>query len=194
MGEAEENNGRTGPFTIALVGFMAVGKSTVGRLLAARLSLPFVDTDALVELREGPIPAIFARRGEEAFRRIEREVALEALARDAAAVVALGGGAVLSDEVRSALSGLPYVVWLTAPVDVLWRRALAAGASGRPLACDEASFRALYEQRAGLYREVATSEVVCDGSRSEAAVAAEIAGLAPAAPRARVGGGGADSR
>lgn len=81
VGGAEDRTGRPRSSSIILVGFMAVGKSAVGGLLAERLSLPFVDTDELVERREGPIPAIFEERGEDEFRRVEREVTLEALAR-----------------------------------------------------------------------------------------------------------------
>lgn len=95
---------------------------------------------------------------------------------------------------RAALLRLRHVIWLTAPVEVLWRRTRAAGAAGRPLAGDEASFRNLYERRAALYREVATAEVRSDGSRLEAAVADEIAAQALADFRPRVGAGEAGRR
>ena len=66
--------GATGVITVALIGFMAVGKSAVGRLVARRLGVSFVDTDALIEQREGPVSEIFAERGEQTFRALERDV------------------------------------------------------------------------------------------------------------------------
>jgi shikimate kinase len=163
---------------VALVGFMASGKSAVGRLAAKRLRVPFIDTDALIEAREGPIAEIFAARGELVFRGIERDVVVEVLerARREPCIVALGGGAVLSGDVREALGRLPHVAWLTAPAEVLWAR--AAARRGRPLAKDQPAFDRLYEERNDLYRRVASAEVLNDGSRALAAVADEIAALA----------------
>jgi len=83
---------------------------------------------------------------------------------------------VLSGDVREALGRVPHVAWLTAPADVLWARAAARG--GRPLAKDEQAFRRLLEERNDLYRRVASAEVLNDGSRALAAVAAEVAALA----------------
>lgn len=165
---------------VALVGFMAAGKGAVGRLTAKRLKVPFVDTDALIEEREGPITEIFAARGEQVFRGIERDVVVEVLetALREPCVVALGGGAVLSGDVREALGRLPHVAWLTAPADVLWARARAAAPSGRPLAMDEQAFGRLLEERNHLYRRVASAEVLNDGSRALEVVADEITALA----------------
>ena len=166
--------------TVALIGFMATGKSAVGRLAARRLKVPFIDTDALIEEREGPIAEIFAVRGEQVFRGIERDVVVKVLetALREPCVVALGGGAVLSGDVREALGRLPHVAWLTAPADVLWARTLSAARRGRPLARDEQAFRSLLEERNDLYRGVASNEVLNDGSRALAAVADEVAALA----------------
>lgn len=165
---------------VALVGFMAAGKSAVGRLAAKRLKVPFVDTDALIEEREGPIAEVFAARGEQVFRGIERVVVVEVLetALREPCVVALGGGAVLNGDVREALGRLPHVAWLTAPADVLWARARAAALGGRPLAKDQQAFRRLLEERNDLYRRVASAEVLNDGSRALEVVADEIAALA----------------
>ena len=165
---------------VVLVGFMGSGKSHVGNLLSRLLGLPFVDTDRLVEAGHGPIATIFAERGEEAFRELERGVVLEALAAlaSAPAVVSLGGGAVSDADVRAALRAAPYVAWLSAPVDVLWRRVRRAArrsGGGRPLAADEATFRVLYEQRLPFYREVATAEFRNDGDHSAAEVAEWVA-------------------
>jgi len=161
---------------VALVGFMGAGKSAVGRELAAALGIPFADTDDLVGAEAGPIPSIFAEGGEAGFRALEARVVTAAL-REAAerpCVLALGGGAVLNDGVREALKSLPHVVWLTAQPDELWARVAAAGAASRPLAADEASFRALLAAREPLYRRVATM-IVDTGGRTAAAVAAGLA-------------------
>ncbi|MGA7356791.1 MAG: shikimate kinase [Candidatus Cybelea sp.] len=88
---------------LALVGFMASGKSTIGRKLARRLGRPFVDTDELVVRAHGPIRAIFAREGEAAFRRYECRAIGEVLANAQASVVALGGGALTVAENRRLL-------------------------------------------------------------------------------------------
>lgn len=160
---------------MALVGFMGAGKSAVGRELGTTLGIPFVDTDELVVAQAGPIDVLFSERGEASFRAIEAAIVTAAVA-DALVrpcVLALGGGAVLSDDVRKALSRLQRVVWLTAPAGVLWARASAAGQSVRPLAADEVAFRALLAAREPLYREVATQ--VADGAAQPAAdVAADL--------------------
>ena len=164
------------PLPVALVGFMGVGKSAVGRLVARSLSVPFVDSDCQIERRHGDIGEIFATHGEEVFRRLERDVVCAALA-DALAspsVVSLGGGAVLSGDVREALQRLPHVVWLTAPADVLWARVRAPRAPSRPLAAEERRFRRLLEERSALYASVATAEVANSGAGTLAEVAGEI--------------------
>ena len=153
---------------VALIGFMGAGKSAVGRQVARRLRIAFVDTDALIEQREGPIAEIFAGRGEHVFRGLERDIVVDAL--DSAlrepCVVALGGGAVLSGDVREALGRLSHVAWLTAPADVLWARTRRAALGERPLATDEQVFARLLLERNELYRRVATAEVLNDGSRT----------------------------
>jgi shikimate kinase len=175
---------------IALIGFMGAGKSAVGRQVAHHLQIAFVDTDALIEQREGPIVEIFAGRGEHVFRGLERDIVVDALetALREPCVVALGGGAVLSGDVREALGRFPHVAWLTAPADVLWARAHRTAPGDRPLATDEQAFAGLLLERSELYRRVATAEVLNDGSRTLAAVAEEIVALVadsalPPAPR-----------
>jgi shikimate kinase len=159
--------------SVVLVGFMGAGKSTVGRVLAERCGAPFVDCDALIEAQAGPIDAIFAEEGEPAFRERERDVVTIALAQAAArpAVVALGGGAVTTLEVREALARAVqsrdiHVVWLRAAVDELWRRVGEGESGARPLARDAEAFRRLYEERESLYGQVATVVVSCDASRT----------------------------
>ncbi|MCX6374070.1 MAG: shikimate kinase [Actinobacteria bacterium] len=179
---------------VALVGFMAAGKSAVGRLAAKRLKVPFVDTDALIEKRAGPISEIFAARGEQGFRALERDVVVEVLvvALREPCVVALGGGAVLSGDVREALARLPHVAWLTAPAEVLWARTRAAAPSRRPLAHDEQAFRRLLDDRNDLYRRVCSAKVLNDGSRTLATVAGEIVALAADGALAPAHGHGED--
>jgi shikimate kinase/3-dehydroquinate synthase len=120
---------------LLLSGFMATGKSTVGRLLAARVGRPFVDLDARIEARLGTrIQEFFAARGEAAFRAEERselERVLGEATADAPPVVALGGGALLSREVRLRALDAAVVVTLSASPDEIARRAGAR--SGRPL-------------------------------------------------------------
>lgn len=88
---------------IVLIGLMAAGKSVVGRELAARHGLAFVDTDQLVENRYGPIPELFACRGESFFRQAEARAVAAALEAPGSSVVSLGGGAVLDSGTQQLL-------------------------------------------------------------------------------------------
>ena len=113
---------------VVLIGYRGTGKSTVGRLLADRLGLPFIDTDTLVEARAGkPIPAIFAADGEEGFHALEREVCAGLAA--AQGVIATGGGAVLDPENVAALRHGARVFLLEGPPEEL--PAAAPPATGR---------------------------------------------------------------
>jgi shikimate kinase len=106
---------------VVLTGFMGTGKTTVGRVLAERLQYSFVDTDAVIEARHGPVADIFRDQGEPEFRRIERELALE-LADHECLVVATGGG-MMADAVSAlALAGSGHVFCLTATPDTILRR------------------------------------------------------------------------
>jgi shikimate kinase / 3-dehydroquinate synthase len=131
---------------LALIGFMGAGKSRLGRELAKRTQRPFVDTDQEIEKRFGPIGELF-ERGEPEFRRIEEQVVVEALA-GPTAVIALGGGAVLSEATRKRLRRTAFVAWVTVDVDTAWSRVRD---SGRPLARDREEFGSLFEERAVLY-------------------------------------------
>jgi shikimate kinase / 3-dehydroquinate synthase len=139
---------------IALIGMMGAGKSTVGQELAERVARPFVDTDAEIEKRFGPIPELF-ERGEPEFRRIEEQVVAEALV-GPAAVLALGGGAVLSAATRERLRASAFSVVLDVDVGTAWQRVRG---SDRPLAQNEDDFRELYERRIVVYHEVADAVV-----------------------------------
>jgi shikimate kinase/3-dehydroquinate synthase len=132
---------------------MGAGKSTLGVQVAERIGRSFVDLDREIELGAGAtVPEIFERRGEAAFRELEEVAALELLAANRPAVVALGGGAVKSQAIRAALGEHALTVHVEVDPAVAWRR---VGGHGRPLAQDEGSFRALYEERQPLYREAA---------------------------------------
>ncbi len=141
---------------VALAGFMGSGKTTAGSLLARQLGWRFVDLDALIEDAAGlPITEIFERRGEPAFREIEREQLEAALGRAIAhqepIVLALGGGTYAQpgniDLLREAGAA---IVWLDCPLDRLIAR--CALVTTRPLFRDAAGFRALYEQRLPYYQ------------------------------------------
>lgn len=108
---------------VVLVGLSGSGKSTVGRLVAQRLAVPFVDTDDLVATRAGkPVHRIFAEDGEEAFRDLETEVISAVIRPAGPCVVATGGGAVLRPANRAALTAGNTVVWLDAPPETLAAR------------------------------------------------------------------------
>jgi len=136
---------------IALVGFMGAGKSTLGDVLAERLGRPFIDIDREIE-RDVSIPELFATEGEAGFRVREAKHVLAALERRGPAVIALGGGAVETEQVRGAVRRHALAVLVEVDVDTAWQRSRG---SGRPLARDETQFRNLYERRASLFLEVA---------------------------------------
>src|SRR4051794_5145590 len=109
---------------IALIGYRGSGKSSIGKCLAARLSLAFVDTDTLIVQRAGQtIREIFEAEGEAGFRTRELAAIREVAARDQQ-VIALGGGAVLKPENITAVKqgGAARVVWLQAAPEVLFQR------------------------------------------------------------------------
>jgi shikimate kinase len=105
-----------------LVGMMGAGKSTIGRRLAARLQLPFVDADTEIEAARGmPIPDIFETYGEQYFRDGEARV-IARLLDGGSSVIATGGGAVMRDETRERIGRLAVSIWLKADADVIMRR------------------------------------------------------------------------
>lgn len=126
-----DRTGMRGRDNIVLVGLPGVGKSSVGRRLAARLSLPFVDADTAIEEAAGmSIPDIFASHGEAAFRDGETRV-IARLMREGPQVIATGGGAFMSPATRAAVAEGGISVWLDASNEVLLSRISRRG--NRPL-------------------------------------------------------------
>jgi shikimate kinase len=154
---------------------MGSGKTTVGALLARQLAWRFVDLDDRIEEATGlRIPEIFERLGETAFRQMEADQLRAALGRAfelrESIVLALGGGTYAQAGAPEFLrtSGIP-VVWLNPSIEVLLARCMTM--TGRPLFRDEASFRALYEQRLPSYQQ---ADHRVDSSGEPARVVAEI--------------------
>lgn len=164
---------------VYLVGFMASGKSTVGRHLAHRLGWNFFDTDHEIESAEKTtIAELFDARGEAEFRRIEREILRQHvrwIERGRPAVLALGGGAFAQDANRALLADNGVTVWLDCPFDVVQRRVAAQrGGELRPLARDPKKFQALWTERQAVYA-LADVRVPIDCDDPESAVAAILA-------------------
>jgi shikimate kinase len=135
--------------TVVLIGPPAAGKTRVGKRLARRLGVTFIDTDAVIVARYGPISGIFAQQGESAFRAIERDVVAEAL--QLGGVVSFGGGAVLDPRTQADL-GDAHVVLLTVSPEAVAAR-ITDGK--RPLVQDIDSWRELAEKRLPLYESLA---------------------------------------
>ncbi|RXF70831.1 shikimate kinase [Hansschlegelia zhihuaiae] len=138
--------------SIALVGMMGAGKTSVGRRLGQALSLPFVDADSEIEAAAGmTIPEIFETHGEPYFRSGEARI-ISRLLETGPQVLATGGGAWMNPETRARISESGVSVWLKADVEVLLRRVRKRG--GRPLlasADPEATLRRLVEERYPTY-------------------------------------------
>ncbi|MEM7327090.1 MAG: shikimate kinase [Pseudomonadota bacterium] len=108
--------------TVALVGLMGAGKSTVGRRLAERLGRSFFDSDNEIEKAAGlSVADIFSLHGEEEFRRGEHQV-LKRLLDEAPHVLATGGGAYLNPETRDMMRDKAVTIWLNADLETLWKR------------------------------------------------------------------------
>lgn len=144
---------------IVLVGFMGAGKTTVGRLLAAKLGLPFTDSDQAIEDRAGrPIPQIFADDGEPAFRALEHEVIAGLLA-GPDTVLALGGGAAEHPATRALLASVPVVYLRVGYAEAMKR---VGGDRGRPMLA-RPDVAKVYDRRQAVYAGVATLAVDTDG-------------------------------
>ena len=108
--------------TVVLVGMMGSGKSAIGRNLADRLNVPFVDSDAAIEAAAAlTIAEIFARDGEAFFREREAEV-LRRILSGPPGIVSTGGGAFLADRNRASIADMGVALWLDADLETLWDR------------------------------------------------------------------------
>ena len=166
------------PNNIILVGFMATGKSRVGRVLARRTGRPLADADAAIVQRAGQsIEQIFAEQGEAAFRALEKRVITE-LCAGSGKVIAAGGGAFLDPDNRLAMLAAGSVFCLYSQPETIWQRLSKGGGPGqavRPLVAGDNSLeriRELLNQRAPAYAQ-AHYQIATDGRNSEQ-VAEEI--------------------
>ncbi len=156
---------------IILCGFMGSGKTVVGKELAKITGRRFVDTDELVEKKQGiPIKAIFEIYGEDFFRDLEHEVCLET-AELKNTVISTGGGAVTFERNAKALRKGGRIVFLDADFDIICER--IGENTNRPLFQDIDKARALYDERRPKYE--AAADLTVDGSMSARKTALTIA-------------------
>ncbi|NYS25789.1 shikimate kinase [Rhodobacteraceae bacterium 2376] len=146
--------------TVVLVGMMGAGKTAVGREIARRIAVPFLDSDEEIQRAANmTIAEIFARDGEGFFRRREAEV-IARLMRERRGILSVGGGAFLNADTRALISKLGVSVWLRADLELLWSR--VKGKSTRPLLRTEdprATLAALMDAREPHY---ALADLVVD--------------------------------
>jgi shikimate kinase len=148
---------------IVLVGFMGAGKTTVGRLLAAKLGLRFTDSDLVIEDRAGkPIRQIFAADGEPAFRQLEHEVIADLLT-SPGSVLALGGGAAAHPGTRRLLAAVPVVYLRVSYAEAINR---VGGDRGRPMLA-RPDVERVYAERDPLYAATASCTIDTDGRPPE---------------------------
>ena len=139
---------------IVLTGFMGTGKTSVGRELSSRLGIPFIDTDSLIEEREGmPISLIFREKGEEYFRSLER-AAVEKVSKMSDAVIATGGGVIKNSRNVDDLSRGGIIIWLKADPGIILKRVMAEGGKRPLLNVEEPlrEIRKLLTERERFYR------------------------------------------
>ncbi len=144
---------------VVIIGPMGAGKSSVGKRVAKQLGVPFTDTDRVIVREHGPIPGIFADRGEPAFRALEAEAVAAAMA--SGGVIAVGGGAVTHAATRDAMVGARVVLLTVSPEAVAER----INGSDRPLLASGGidAWQTIMDERAATYAELA--HVVVDTSR-----------------------------
>lgn len=164
--------------TIVLVGLMGAGKSTVGRRLADRLGVEFVDSDdEIVKAANMPIPEIFSRFGEQYFRDGETRVIARLLS-GKPCVLATGGGAYMSQANRDLIRDQGVSVWIKADLDTLWDR--VRDKPGRPLLETEdpkATLKTLLDDRYPVYEQASVTVESARGNPHDAVVDEIITGL-----------------
>ncbi len=151
-----------------LVGFMGTGKTTLGRMLAARLGWEFLDLDVAIEAEAGDtIGRIFAEKGEPWFRALETRILARLAGAPGRAVIACGGGTFCAPGTQSLMRLCGVSVWLDQPFEQIWERRDALS-QGRPLLRGESELRALYDARLGFYRSADLRLPVGEGRLPEA--------------------------
>jgi len=164
---------------VFLIGFRAVGKTTIGKKLAERLGFAFLDTDALIcEKKGATVNVIVQAEGWDGFRRCEQEI-LQGLETCSRCVIATGGGAILHQHLWSVLKECGFVVWLTADPDVICQRIKADSITDvqRPSLTGKsvcAEIREILAIREPLYREAADL-IVDSGKQGIPEIVDEIA-------------------
>ncbi|QFT60082.1 Shikimate kinase 1 [Sulfitobacter sp. THAF37] len=160
--------------TVVMVGMMGAGKTAVGRAVAARLGVPFLDSDAEIETAANlSVPEIFERDGEAFFRKRETEV-ISRLLQQECCILSTGGGAFLAEANRAQISRHGVSMWLNAELSLLWQR--VRHKDSRPLlrtVDPYGTLAALYRARVPIY-EKADMSVVCDPSLSIDAMALRV--------------------
>lgn len=160
--------------TVALVGMMGAGKTAVGRAVAARLGVPFLDSDAEIEAAANlSVPEIFTRDGEAFFRARETEVIARLLTEERG-ILSTGGGAFLAEVNRKNIAASGVALWLDADLELLWNR--VRHKDSRPLLRTrdpKATLAGLYRDRVPLYR-LADLQVRCDAKLSIEAMAERV--------------------
>jgi shikimate kinase len=165
---------------IFLTGFMGCGKTTVGKLLADRLGLAFVDLDSEVEKQAGlRVRQVFEGAGEIAFRQLERRALRRSLTVDQA-VIATGGGTFIDDSNRRLISEAGTSVWLNPPFEVLASRLRAQEDRERPLFDDTDQARNLFRNRLQAYRQADIEISIDEKERPEQVVSRILSHLCAA--------------
>lgn len=169
-----ESNSEPDPRSIALVGVRGAGKSTIGKLLASRLGIPFIEFDAMIENAAGiSLVELFALHGESYYRKLEKEVLSKFLAHSPRTVLATGGSLVTDMETWGAVKRQCRTIWLKARAKDHWNRVVAQGDMrpmvNNPSAMDD--LRGLLRSRTPLYAE---AELVIDTSKHTVGKSVEI--------------------
>jgi shikimate kinase len=169
------------PDRLLLIGMMASGKTTVGRIVAERLGWGYLDSDEQVCERTGrSVREIFEQDGEAAFRKEERLALEAAVADDQPRVIAVAGGAVLDIANRTLLRRAGTIAWLRADPEVLAERVGRSGQGHRPLLGDDpgAALRRLDAERRPIYEELADIVLDVEGRSPEELAEALVQELA----------------